>query len=600
VTGLFEVAGAGLAGAARIGRYGQPSRREGFPVPTEFRYPAFTLQQTPESKPLAMFAARATQIDEWVGVPQRRRLADEETVGWQREENEERLKELVAFFSDGRNVVQNPLLCALQDAGAVRFEAKGDEVDGRQFGDVVITGGDDDDLTLLDILRKVRDRLASRVASLAGAEVDQTKLKTALERAREHHNLDLADDEDPDADDDLDADPAALADAADDVADVASVIFAEETQLVDFHQEILIRIAILERLGEDDRPTELLGFTREAMASYLKPVVLVDGQHRLRGAVLAAKAKLESEEGQQAQMDAVDEGDEDGAATSLLEGYARQLPVSLLLDDSPSEHVFQFVVVNQKATPMGRALLGTIVSTSLSKEELEPVADRLKHAGIALDDSQAVAFMTRSPDSPFYGKVRTGVGGDDISHLDWNVLKGLTSIFRQLRGGKLYGDKLDYASLWRERYLPKSDFVAHCEDQAEMLKTWSASDGPWRDVFSRFYTLIRERFGEDDMQAPNAWGNTSSNLYNKVTLTILAADYFQFLKEQRRTLNSVADVDETVESWLEDTKASYFNRDWDMRNLKKDQKAVKETWAKVWLQHRKSGKLPPVSEYRPS
>jgi hypothetical protein len=566
-------------------------------MPTEYRYPAFLLQQTDDSKPLALFAARATEIDAWVGVPQRRRLAEEETVGWQREENPERLKELVAFFSDGRNVVQNPLLCALQDASSVTFVPQ-DGGDGT-FGDVVITADHDEVLTLLDVLRQVRDRLNTRVPSLVGAEVDQAKLKVAIERARETHNIELVEATEAEPDDDAD-DTAASGDPADDANDVASVIFAEETQLVDFHQELLLRIEILERLGEAERPDELLGFTRDAMLSYLKPVVLVDGQHRLRGAVLAAHARLDSDEGQAAQIAAVDAGVADGGADDLLQGYARQLPVSLLLDDSPSEHVFQFVVVNQKATPMGRALLGTIVSTSLSKDELEPVADRLKHAGIALDESQAVAFMTRSPESPFYGKVRTGVGGDDISHLDWNVLKGLTSIFRQLRGGRLYGDKLDYANLWRERYLPKSDFVAHCEDQKEMLDVWGANDGPWRDVFSRFYTLIRERFGDDDMNARNAWGNTQSNLYNKVSLTILAADYFQFLKDQRRTLSSLADVDETVESWLEDTKPSYFSRDWDMRNLKKDQKAVKETWAKVWVQHRKSGKLPAASEFRPS
>ena len=66
----------------------------------------------------------------------------------------------------------------------------------------------------------------------------------------------------------------------------------------------------------------------------------------------------------------------------MLASCSRRLPISLLLDDSPEEHVFQFVVVNQKATPIGRALLGTIVSTSLTAEELDKVAQRLTQAGI--------------------------------------------------------------------------------------------------------------------------------------------------------------------------------------------------------------------------
>lgn len=78
------------------------------------------------------------------------------------------------------------------------------------------------------------------------------------------------------------------------------------------------------------------------------------------------------------------------------------------MESLPAEHVFQFVVVNQKATPIGRALLGTIVSTSLSAEELEGVSARLEAAGIPLEDPQAIAFLTRHPDSPFKDLVEKG------------------------------------------------------------------------------------------------------------------------------------------------------------------------------------------------
>lgn len=570
-------------------------------MPTEYRYPAFLLKQTDSSKPLVLFAARAVDIDRWAGVPQRRRLAGEETVGWQREENPARLKELAAFFTDRRNVVQNPLLCALQDTESVKFEPGSDDP---SIGHVVVRPGDQADMPLLDLLREVRGRLASRVAALADVEVDQPRLRAAIERARDTHDLDLEHDDGTDDDAEAqDADGGDAAESADeDVSDVASAVFAEETQLVDFYQELLIRIDILERITEESRPQSLLGFSRDAMLSYLKPVVLVDGQHRLRGAVLAARARLDSEEGQAAQMDAVDAGaDPEQAKTDLLADYARQLPVSLLLDDSPSEHVFQFVVVNQKATPMGRALLGTIVSTSLSRDELEPVAERLRDAGIPLDDSQAVAYMTRAGESPFAGLVQTGVSGDDNRHLQWTVLKGLTAVFRELRGGRLYGQSNDYAAIWRDKHLPDSALVSDAEEGDEALRLWAAADGPWRAVFTRFYLLIRDRFGDpDDMEAHNAWGNTASNLYNKISLTILAADYFQFLVERRLTLDSVDDVDSTVKDWLQDTNEAYFNREWRMGSLKKDQKAVKEQWAKVWSEYRKNpSRLPRVENYRP-
>ncbi|MFC5382118.1 hypothetical protein [Aquipuribacter nitratireducens] len=565
----------------------------------EYRYPAFLLKQTDRSKPLVLFAAPAGHIDSWAGVPQRRRLAGEETVGWQREENQGRLKELTAFFSDGRNVVQNPLLCALQDADSVRFEPGAED---SAIGHVVVVPRPYADMPLLELLREVRERLATRVEGLSSVELDPQRLRAAIERARDTHDLDVADDsqgpiehdDEPGVDEDV-----VMQD--EDVAEAASAVFAEETQIVDFYQELLIRIDILERIGEQSHPDSLLGFSRDAMLSYLKPVVLVDGQHRLRGAVLAAEASLDSEEGQRAQMDAIDAGEEPAAVKkALLDQYGRSLPVSLLMDDSPSEHVFQFVVVNQKATPMGRALLGTIVSTSLSRDELEPVAERLRDAGIPLDDSQAVAYMTRAPESPFMGLVQTGVSGDDNRHLQWTVLKGLTAIFRELRGGKLYGQNNDYAAIWRDKYLPNSALVGEAEDAEHALRLWADADGPWRAIFTRFYSLIRDCFGDpEDMEAHNAWGNTASNLYNKISLTILAADYFQFLVERRLTLNSVEDVDTTVGDWLEDTNQTYFNRDWRM-TLKKDQKAVKERWAKVWSEYRKNPtRLPRVENYTP-
>jgi len=250
---------------------------------------------------------------------------------------------------------------------------------------------------------------------------------------------------------------------------------------------------------------------------------------------------------------------------------------------------------------MGRALLGTIVSTSLAKDELEAVADRLRRAGIPLDDAQAVAYLTRAEASPFVGLVQTGVSGDDSSHLQWTVLKGLTTIFRELRGGRLYGQNNDYADIWKTNHLSDSALVADGADVDEKYRLWSAPGGPWRAVFMRFYTLIRDRFGDpNDMNASNAWGNTDSNLFNKISLTILAADYFQFLRERRQTLNSVDDVDSTVGEWLEETNPSYFNRDWGLTNIKKDQTAVRNKWAATWTEYRKNPvRLPRSENYRP-
>jgi hypothetical protein len=563
------------------------------------RYPAFSMKQTIDSKPLVLFSAPATDIAAWVGVPQRGRLDGGETVGFQRQENPARVKELANFFTEPRNVVQNPLLCALQADHDVTFVFDDEEAG---FGHIEILQEDLESLTLLDLIERVIFRLETRVPNLTGVSLDQERLTEVVRRASEAGFTAQEDaaEEDNDLEEDALRDPDV--DSQEDTAgDVASVLLTEETQLVDFYQELRVRADVLRRLTGEADPPDLLGFSKDAMISYLKPVVLVDGQHRLRGAVLSATQAADTPSGREEVRAAVDAGeDPTEAQRALVAAKARSLPVSLLLDASPSEHVFQFVVVNQKATPMGKALLGTIVSTSLSRDELDPVAQRLRDAGIRLEDSQAVAYLTRAEESPFRNLVQTGVIGDESGHLQWNVLKGLTSIFRELRGGRLYHQTVDYAAKWRRRELLQSAFVADGADAEEKFKIWSAPDGPWRAVFIRFFTLVQQKFADSDREAHNAWGWTTSNLYNKITLTILSADFFQFLDDHRLTLNSIEDVDEAVGEWLEGVSEQYFSRDFRMGSLKKDQGPVQKRWAEVWFEYRKDPqRLPRVERYRP-
>ncbi|MEU1119940.1 MULTISPECIES: hypothetical protein [unclassified Streptomyces] len=566
-----------------------------------FEYPVYVSRESGNSKPLLLFSAKATEIDRWVGVPQRRRLSDSETVGWQREENIARLRELAQFFSDERNVVQNPLLGALQDPLAVDFK---EDPARPNFGHLTIRAQPADSLTLLDALERVCQRLEQRVPALQEHPLDQDRRRAILDQAREQNEGWRAyfpdEEEDVDQEESMSENLSATPEAEEQPVDLTSVLLVEETQILDFYQELKVRASILQEMLPEQRPDTLVGFNIDAMLSYLRPVVLVDGQHRLHGAVYAAQNFAGTQEGMDLAAEEINRGvDPDLANRSVLESKARSLPISLLLDPSPSEHVFQFVVVNQKATPMQPALLGTIVSTSLSKEETDPVADRLRRAGIPFDDSQAVAFMTRSTDSPFKGLVQTGIGGDVSGLLNWTVLKSLTAIFRELKGGKLFGQSVDFADLWRRRLLEDSSLVSAGQTIEEKQRIWQAVDGPWRDVAIRFFWGIRTRFGDDDPNAHNAWGNTKSNLYNKIHLTILSADYFQFLTDRDITLNSVDDVTETMDSWLQGVNPQYFNRDWRV-GLKKDEKAVRERWAKVWVDYRKDPeRLPRVENYKP-
>src|SRR5215510_14253035 len=90
----------------------------------EFRYRAIRIHQTESGDPLVLFAASATEIDTWAGVPQKKVIGDQgETTGFQREVNDKRLNSLKEFYSNEKNIIQNPLLCANRPSqmGSVEF-----------------------------------------------------------------------------------------------------------------------------------------------------------------------------------------------------------------------------------------------------------------------------------------------------------------------------------------------------------------------------------------------------------------------------------------------------------------------------------------------
>jgi hypothetical protein len=569
----------------------------------EFRYKAILLHQTNASKPLALFAARSAEIDQWSGIPQKKRFGtgndSSETAGFQREQNPARIKSLQEFYRDEHNVIQNPLLCATRELpdSKVSFVPHGAGEGQVVLGEVVVEVPDYGSLPLDEIFGRVRAYIEKRVPELKTRTISEEFLNKLKEQAVAGGHFTELDAEDL-GDDSAENNEVEAEGAADDAGaagemDASSALF-EESHIVDFWQEVAARHELLKQIGGAANIDIFLNFTRDALVSYLRPVVLVDGQHRLAGALKAAAARLNDDDLKKEIEARVVAGEAPAVIErDLIRREARVLPVSLLLSSDPEEQVFQFVVVNQKATPIGRALLGTIVSTSLSNEEMGKVADRLRNAGIQLEESQAITFMARSPQSPFCGLVERGMAGDAKDLLQWNVFASLIGIFRDLKGGKLFGGKNDYAAIWRDKYLKDSEIVKNYEDEGckTPMEYWSRLDGPWRGVFMSFWTEIREKFGNSsDPDKHNFWGRTrESNLFNKISLTILAADFFEYLVSSKTTIDGVADVPNLVSEWLESVSDGYFDKDRNLGGVKKDSTGIRNQWAYVWSEYRKGG-----------
>lgn len=565
-------------------------------------YHAVKIQQSTDSSPLVLFAAPATEIDSWAGVPQKARIArdeeiDAELLGFQRDDDEDRIEKISQFYADSRNVIQNPLLCAIRkEAGIdVKFlPSDPNNTSAAVDGLVEISIPTLSEISLLNLLLGAKAYLEERVPELKTLPAPES-LANKLGKLLGHSFF---------TDDEEDDEPEAQTDSLDNGEPIEEAILSQ-SHIVDFWNQLSARILVLTKLGEDYENEDFLGFSREAMEVYLKPIILVDGQHRLKGALTAAQKLLAADENRWRSISAETEAGKTPGEIEfkLLTDKSRYLPISLLLNEKADEHVFQFVVVNQKATPVRAALLGTIISTSLADNELQRIAERLENAGIPLQSSVAVTYFAKNPDSPFSGLVARGLSGDGADLLPWSVLGQLVSMFRNLRGARYFHDsKIDYADLWKRKYLDQSKICENwaAADYADPSKYWSSLDGPWRKVFIEFWTATRDRLAKTDYtNAPNYWGHPrTSNIFNKPTLITLATDFFAYLVESRQPINSPSEIKDMVEDWLQDVKEEYFSRDWKLVGVKKDSTGTRKQWSNLWFIYRRDPKsLPPIRQY---
>ncbi|SFP81215.1 hypothetical protein [Enterovibrio norvegicus] len=549
----------------------------------EFIYDAIAFKQTDDSDWNISFSANALEISNWAGIPQKKNFDSVESSGFQRTIKLERMNSLISFYSEQKNIIQNPLLCASRNSSdqnkpGVFFTADSNQTgEYSRKGKVKIMVEDYSSMTLKETLVMFKESLELRVPELAESELDQSLLNEIKKTFFEDDSYVKSDDLSSEA-----------------------LVELESSHIADLWQETQCRIETLNEA--ETEPDSILGFDKEALISYLLPATMVDGQHRLKGAIAQFETMRDKPELMEEVENYILSGKSPVEAQALIEDkYIRKLPVSLILSDDPAEHVFQFVVVNQKATPINTALLGTIVSTTLSSDELERVSHRLKNADIPLEDSQAVSFATRDRRSPFFNLVQTGITGENGGKIPWTVMKTIVSMFKDLKGAKFYSDtvKTDFADLWKRRLLLSSNIVEG-DDLEEKMKHWCSDDGAWKEVFLVFWCKIRDEFGSiDDDGRQNYWGHTNSNLFNKISLTILATDYFKYLSSARVKLNSIDDVESSITEWLIDVDRTYFDRDWVLKNTKKDSPGIRKQWSSLWMNYREDPrKLPSVSQYR--
>lgn len=240
-----------------------------------------------------------------------------------------------------------------------------------------------------------------------------------------------------------------------------------------------------------------------------KPGLIIDGQHRVFGA-----------------KDVVD--------------FPVQIPVVFLPGLSMQEQVFHFYILNNKAKPLDKTQLRSIVSTSLSNGEIEALYDRFDSAGLDAEEARWTHEANTIEGSPFKGLISFGLG-EETSALKEPVADQLMRHFVKMP--------------------PK--FRALFSD----VEKWK--DYEYRlELFFAFWRAVKDTY-------PEAWEKATKGegqLFRKVGLLVLQDYVLETLKSVRAFQDespfaSGQSLYEAVQKALSRLPEAFFLREWKVKSL---------------------------------
>jgi hypothetical protein len=279
-------------------------------------------------------------------------------------------------------------------------------------------------------------------------------------------------------------------------------------------------VNILEQAGPEleNLDENLRQVVKDYLIGISRPGLILDGQHRVFGAKNVSQ-------------------------------FPVNLPIVLLPGLTFSEQVFHFYVLNNKAKPLNKTELRTIIATSLSNKEIDSLYDRFKQVGVTAEETEWTYKMNSESDSPFKGLIDFGLDGSKNSPISENVAFQVAIKF--MRPNKKY--RLIYKDV------PDWD---QGNDYSFRLKLFFAL---WRGVKNTY---------------PNAWAKAASGsskqILQKVSLINLQEYLFDvFAKDMPRRMKKnepspfvdAATLEEEVTLQLTYLHEDFFLKEWKIKGL---------------------------------
>ena len=304
---------------------------------------AYKQSSNPKSPWIVNFVSSSEDLLEWVGIPRR---SEKGLVGFQRVDDEARIRKAKAFFEDN-DLNQSPtaLIVGIHKPltpdnrmVTLQFLDEGDDGSGVRPCKITI---DFDSLPeeTQDIKETIKNQISVR---LQESEQDY---------------------DDPDsADEDLTINSEDLEESDHTTDEEGS---SEE--------EIEIGRSLLKSLLENLESDDWIEENKTDLKDFAKPATLIDGQHRAKGAELCE----------------------------------RNIPFSVcaIFDCPWPEQVFQFTVVNYTQKGIPDQFITANAALSLTGQELDELQDRLVQANVKVIEYELMRVVNFDQGSPFYNLV---------------------------------------------------------------------------------------------------------------------------------------------------------------------------------------------------
>jgi DGQHR domain-containing protein len=239
----------------------------------------------------------------------------------------------------------------------------------------------------------------------------------------------------------------------------------------------------------------------QSLYELTKPVLIVDGQHRLLGAAHTKDRSV-------------------------------QFLVCAIPNCSWEEQVYQFVVINERAEKVNVTLLYDIFGSSLTNEEADRVRRRLGQAGADVEQRIAAVVSYRDTSSPFFEMVRVDLPDAPEAargYLSPRTIADLIEGTRDTRG-----------------FRTDDEFLEHVVTSRMTRDKWTSwNEGAWRKYWYAFWDAVREYFneaGKTELWTPSAQTNLTKGVALRALQDLYLAEAAAAAKKTREFVAKVPDA----------------------------------------------------------